>query len=225
MDRAVVRGELERARATFHDLLDGATDVDLHEPSAGTRWTNGQLLFHMLFGYLIVRALLVLVRGFARLPAGISRRFAGLLDSLTGPFDVVNYYGSRVGARLVGRRRMGAMVDRVIASLHRQLSAESDAALARGMHFPRRWDPFFMDFMTLADVYRYPTQHFDFHRHQLTLPTHLTATSSTGARRECGDPSFWSVGARRWWQRPQPRRGALCCACRAYRLETAARER
>jgi len=37
------------------------------------------------------------------------------------------------------------------------------------MHFPTRWDPFFTDVMTLRDVYRYPTQHFDFHRAQLTL--------------------------------------------------------
>ena len=28
---------------------------------------------------------------------------------------------------------------------------------------------FSQDYMTLADVYRYPGQHFDFHAHQLTL--------------------------------------------------------
>jgi hypothetical protein len=37
------------------------------------------------------------------------------------------------------------------------------------MHYPTRWDPFFGDFMTLADLYRFPTQHFDFHARQLTL--------------------------------------------------------
>ena len=31
------------------------------------------------------------------------------------------------------------------------------------------WDPYFRDYMTLADVYHYATQHFDFHRRQLTL--------------------------------------------------------
>jgi hypothetical protein len=41
--------------------------------------------------------------------------------------------------------------------------------LERGMHYPTRWDPFFKDYMTLADVYLFPTQHFDFHRRQLTL--------------------------------------------------------
>ena len=35
------------------------------------------------------------------------------------------------------------------------------------------WDPFFADYMTLADIYHYPTQHFRFHQRQLTLsPPH-----------------------------------------------------
>ncbi len=42
------------------------------------------------------------------------------------------------------------------------------------MYDPVRWDPFFQDFMTLADIYRYPTQHFDFHRPQLTLNGELS---------------------------------------------------
>ena len=36
------------------------------------------------------------------------------------------------------------------------------------MSFPTRWDPFFTPTMTLAEVYHYPTQHFDFHRGQLS---------------------------------------------------------
>jgi hypothetical protein len=37
------------------------------------------------------------------------------------------------------------------------------------MHFPVAWDPFFKDTMTLADVYHFGTQHFDYHRSQLSL--------------------------------------------------------
>ena len=37
------------------------------------------------------------------------------------------------------------------------------------MHYPVRWDPFFKEFMTIADIYHFPTQHFGFHRRQLTL--------------------------------------------------------
>ena len=169
MGRQAVHGELETARAAFHRLVEGATEADLRRPSVGTRWTNEQLLFHMLFGYLIARALLVLARLFARLPAGASRGFARLLDAVTRPFDVVNYYGSCAGARFCGRRRMVATFDRVIASLHRQLAAETEAGLRRGMYYPVRWDPFFKDFMTLAGIYHYPAQHFSFHQQQLTL--------------------------------------------------------
>lgn len=67
--------------------------------------------------------------------------------------------------------RMTAKLDRLIAALHRSLDAVTAEDLARGMHYPVRWDPFFTGYMTLADLYRYPTLHYDFHRRQLTLTT------------------------------------------------------
>ncbi|MER6419753.1 DinB family protein [Streptomyces sp. NPDC001137] len=169
VDRQAIHEELERTRATFHRLLDDATGADLRGPTDGTRWTNEQMLFHMLFGYILIRPLLVLLRIFGRLPLGVSRGFARLLNTGTRPFDVVNYLGPVGGARVFGRRRMGWAFDRVIASLHRRLDAEREPDLALGMHYPTRWDPFFHDVMTIADLYRYPTRHFDFHRRQLTL--------------------------------------------------------
>jgi hypothetical protein len=63
---------------------------------------------------------------------------------------------------------MGAKMDRVIASLQRKLARESDDSLRRGMHFPTRGDPFFKDYMTVEDVYRYPGKHSDFHKRQQT---------------------------------------------------------
>ncbi|WP_327361083.1 MULTISPECIES: DinB family protein [unclassified Streptomyces] len=178
MDRQAVYEDYERARRTFHQLLDSASEADLARPTLGTKWTNGELLWHMLFGYMVVRALLVLVRVFGRLPQGASRAFARLLNGGTVPFDWVNYAGPRGAVKVYGPRRMGAAFDRVLDSLQRRLAAESDADLACGMHYPVRWDPFFKDFMTLADIYRYPTQHFDFHHRQLTL------NSGDGLRRE-----------------------------------------
>ncbi len=169
MDREAVHRELDSARESFHRLLAGATEADLRRPSDGTRWTNEQLLFHMLLGYLILRALTMLVRLFGRLPDGVSRAYAGLLNRATRPFDAVNYLGSRLGGTALSTRRMEIMFDRVIAKLHRRLDAETDADLARGMHYPTRWDPFFSDYMTLGDVYRFPTRHFEFHRRQLSF--------------------------------------------------------
>lgn len=169
LDRAAVHAELEHTRTVFHRLLDSATATDLRRPTWGTRWNNGQLLFHMLFGYMVTGKLLTLARLFARLPRGAGRAHARLLNAGTVPFDVVNHAGACMAATVYNHRRMGAKCDRVIAGLHRRLDAERDRDLALGMHYPTRWDPFFTDFMTRADLYRYPTRHFDFHARQLTL--------------------------------------------------------
>ena len=169
IDRAEIAADLERARVEFHRLLAEAERHDAWtKPTCGTRWTNEQLLFHMVFGYMVVQRLLVLVKVFSRLPDGVSRVFARSLNAATTPFDIINYYGSCAAALVYNRHRMGAKMDRVIASLQRKLARESDDSLRRGMHFPTRWDPFFKDYMTLEDVYRYPGKHSDFHKRQQT---------------------------------------------------------
>lgn len=170
VDKQVVHEEMNRARAQFHRILDDAGVVELHQPSQGTRRNNQQLLFHMLLGFLVVRVLLVLVRLFDRLPASLSRGFARLLNAVTVPFDAVKYAGARVAGTVLKTSQMAALFDWVVAALDRRLDRETDANLGRGMHYPTRWDPFFQDYMTLADVYRFPTQHFDFHDRQFTLP-------------------------------------------------------
>jgi DinB superfamily len=160
---------MERSRATVHRLLAQASATDLHRASNGTRWTNQQLLYHMVFGYMIVRALLGLVRTFDRLPDGFGQAFARTLNAGTRPFHAVNYLGSCGGALIFHGPRLARQADRTIAALHRRLDRESDEALTRRMHFPTGWDPFFADTMSLLDVYHYGTQHFDFHQRQLTL--------------------------------------------------------
>ena len=37
------------------------------------------------------------------------------------------------------------------------------------MYYPTSWVPFFAEYMTLAQIYRYLTQHFRYHQRQLTL--------------------------------------------------------
>jgi len=170
VDRRAIIQEMDDAKATLRRLLSMADPDTLSRRSNGTRWTNEQLLFHMVFGYMIVRALLILVRIFGRLPAPISRGFAAMLNFVTVPFHVVNYWGSRFAAVTFNHRRMGAQFDRVVASLQRHLRRESPENLALTMSFPTRWDPFFKPTMTLAEVYHYPTQHFDFHHRQLSGP-------------------------------------------------------
>lgn len=169
VSRESVHDELERARQDFHKMVGEASAEALRRRTNGTRWTNRQLLFHMLLGYLVVRALLPLVRTLGRLPDRASAAFAVVLNSAARPFHVVNYLGGCAGALVLRDRRLTAQVDRTIGALHRQLDNETTTSLALRMHFPSRWDPYFTHTMSVLDVYHYGTQHFVHHRRQLTL--------------------------------------------------------
>jgi hypothetical protein len=169
LTRQAIHDELERVRADFHALVEKATPADLHRPTSGTRWTNGQLLFHMFFGYLVVLRLLPLVRLMGRLPDPVSRTFARVLEAGTGPFHVINYLSDRGAARFVHGPRLLRWFDRTLDALQARLETESAETLARGMHMPVHWDPYFRDWMSLAEIYHYGTQHYDHHRQQLTI--------------------------------------------------------
>lgn len=167
MDSTEVISEMQRAQADFHQLISEASADDLRCRSNGTRWTNRQLLFHMVFGYVIVRTLLPLVHVLGRL--GYSRRFAAALNACRRPFHLINYLGSCGGGQILTPQAMVALLDRTVRALHRNLSTETDESLARTMHFPTAWDPYFKPTMSVLGVYHFATQHFDHHRRQLTL--------------------------------------------------------
>ncbi|MDQ2796697.1 MAG: DinB family protein [Actinomycetota bacterium] len=169
MERKEIHDELDRVCADFAALIDLSPVADMRQPSDGTKWTNEELLFHMLFGYLLVRNLMPIVRGFSRLPDDASRRFAATLNAAAKPFHTINYLGSLGGARVLGYPGMQRLMRHVIRDLNRSLDRRTDDELDRGMHFPVGWDPYFQEFLTLRQVYHYATQHYQHHRRQLTL--------------------------------------------------------
>lgn len=169
MDRAAIAADLIACRDDLHHLLATATPERLGARSNGTAWTNEQLLFHMVFGFLIVRTLIPLVRAVSALPPSAGRGFARVLDSGRVPFHWINYAGSCVGALVFNHARMGRLCDHTIDHLVASLEAEPNQRLGRGMPFPTSWDPYFQTYMRLADVYAYPVLHFVHHRAQLTL--------------------------------------------------------
>lgn len=168
MNRTDIHEELRRVQADFHQLVSQATPQDLRRRSHGTRWSNRQLLFHMLFGYLVVRTLMPLVHTLGRL--GWSRRFAAVLNAGYRPFHFINYLGSSIGGQLLSPRRMTTMMDATVTAIGQRLAAETPAGLALTMHFPSRWDPYFQPTMSVLEVYHYGTQHYDHHRRQLSIP-------------------------------------------------------
>ena len=167
MDRAAIEAELYRVEADFVELVGRAGRSDLRRRSSGTRWTNRQLLYHMVFGYLIVRTLMPLVHVLGR--RGRSRRFAALLNAARRPFHVVNYVGSWAGGQLLPPAATVTLMRRTLRALRWRLGRETDQTLALTMHFPTAWDPFFRPRMSVQDVYHYGTEHYDHHRRQLTL--------------------------------------------------------
>lgn len=166
---AELHAELDRVRADFHEMVATASPEALRRTSDGTKWTNRQLLFHMLFGYLITRNLRWIVKLVSRGPVRVQRGFSRLLDASTPLFHRVNYWGSCAGASVITPGRADAWLGRVVRSMHRHLDHETESALERTMYFPTRWDPYFRDQMSLRDVYHYAAQHYEHHRNQLTL--------------------------------------------------------
>ena len=126
MQQGDIAAEMERARVDFRHLLDDATSAELRAGTDGTKWTNEQLLFHMLFGYLLVHNRLILVKAFTRLPRHVSKAFAATLNAATRPFHVVNYLGSLGGARVIGHARMERLLDFVIGRLQRSVIGASE---------------------------------------------------------------------------------------------------
>lgn len=78
----------------------------------------------MVFGYMVVRALLPLVHLISRLPAPVGKGFACLLNAGTRPFNVINYWDSRSAVLYFNKRRMARKLDTTLAAITRRLDRE-----------------------------------------------------------------------------------------------------
>jgi hypothetical protein len=123
----------------------------------------------VLLGYLLIPFLVPILRLFARLPARCSMLFARALDACTGLFNLVNGLGPRFAARVFKRERLLAQFERQHASIMKMVASTRDQDWELGMEYPSRWEPLFGHYMTLEDVFRYPTIHFAFHVDQLAI--------------------------------------------------------
>lgn len=165
--KSAIQTELESTRATFHILLDSLSENDLQKKSHNPGWTNGEILAHMIFGFIILNALLPMARLWGRLPKGASKIFARVLNALTVPFNWVNAVGARLQAQVFTYQRIGKLYDRIYFSLVKQIDSIKDEEWERGMHYPTRWDSNFSDFMTIEKLFHYPVIHFNFHLEQI----------------------------------------------------------
>ena len=168
--RARVRAELETARQEFHAMAGALSARAWVEPSHNPGWTNGQLLFHVMLGFILVPPLARLLVWFGRLPGVWSRTFAGVLDVATPVFNRVNALGPRAGARLLGKAGVVRRFDRVHARILARLDRIRPGDWSLTMPYPTRWDPRFRSDMRLENLFRYPIDHLRHHRAQLRAP-------------------------------------------------------
>jgi hypothetical protein len=166
--KAQILDELQTSRAAFHTLLDSLSAEDFHKQSLNPGWTNGEILAHMTFGFLIVNVLLPLARLWGRLPKRSSRWFAGLLNVFTGPFNWLNALGARGQGKFFTRERVGRIYDRSYFSLLKRIDSIKDDEWEHGMYYPTKWDSNFSEFMTLEKLFHYPVIHFNFHLAQIS---------------------------------------------------------
>jgi mycothiol maleylpyruvate isomerase-like protein len=168
----ITKGELvaklEQARIDFHDVRSALSDTDWRAPSKNPGWTNGEVMFHVTLGFIVVSRLTQMMCLWARLPAGFSLVFAAVLNLATPVFNLVNAAGARGGARIYSRKRIGRRFDSAHASLLAIVARVPDDEWSGGMYYPTRWDSLFRDYMTLAEVVAYPVKHFRFHTRQLS---------------------------------------------------------
>ena len=159
--------EMEATRTVFHALVASLSENDLRRKSRNPGWTNGEILAHITFGFIILNALLPMARLWGCLPRWTSKPFAWLLNAFTIPFNWVNAFGTRGQARVFTYQRIGAVYDWAHFSLMKQINSIKEDEWERGMHYPTRWDSNFSDFMTIEKLFHYPVIHFNFHLGQI----------------------------------------------------------
>jgi hypothetical protein len=159
--------ELETTRLKFHQLLDSLSGKDFEEQSLNPGWTNGEILAHMTFGFIVINVLLPMARLWGRLPKGSSKWFARLLNSFTGLFNWFNMLGAKGQGKLFTHKRIGKIYDKVYFSLLKKINSIKNDEWQRGMYYPTKWDSNFDEFMTLEKLFHYPVIHFNFHLKQI----------------------------------------------------------
>jgi hypothetical protein len=167
LKRKEILTQLNVARASFHALVDSLSEQDFQRQSLNPGWTNGEILAHMTFGFIIINVLLPMARLWGRLPKASSKPFAWLLNVSTRPFNWFNALGARGQGKVFTHQRIGKIFDGVYFSLLKKINSIKDEEWERGMYYPTKWDANFDEFMTLEKLFHYPVTHFNFHLTQI----------------------------------------------------------
>jgi hypothetical protein len=163
-----IRAELKITRDSFRSLVNSLSENDFQKQSHNRGWTNGEILAHMTFGFIVINMLLPMARLWGKLPKASSKWFAWLLNVFTGPFNWFNALGARGQGKVFTRQRIEKIYDHIYFSLLKNIDSIKDEEWEHGMYFPTQWDSNFEEFMTVEKLFHYAVKHFNFHLTQIS---------------------------------------------------------
>lgn len=167
--REKILNQLNEASASFHALLDSLSPQDFQKQSLNKGWTNGEIMAHIVFGFVIVVVLLPMAQVWGKLPKNLSKPFAWLLNSLTRPFNWINALGARGQGKVFTYNWIGKIYDYAYFLLIKKITSIKENEWEHGMYYPTKWDANFDEFMTLEKLFYYPIKHFEFHQKQISF--------------------------------------------------------
>ena len=135
IDRDDIAADLDRARVQFHRLLQAVQPDEWHKATLGTRWTNEQLLFHMVFGYMVVQRLLP--RSPRPRPGGRSRcRATGAATPLRSPSSIRSGTARSATPKAAPSSSASPVAEKVLAIFTTDTTSDTETVVAR---YADRW--------------------------------------------------------------------------------------
>lgn len=149
--REQIRIELESTQGAFHQLLDEISEDDLIKPSLNPAWNIAEMLYHMSLAPRNLPSDVRLIRHLKWVP-----KFPA------GPFNRLNVYFTRRGARNATKVFLAEAYDQAHARLLQALESVKDGEWAYGVDYPD-WDPLLEGQVTLERLFHYIKLHFESH--------------------------------------------------------------
>ncbi|MBK5108812.1 MAG: DinB family protein [Anaerolineales bacterium] len=150
-----LRVEIESTCQDFHQLLEDVPGELLDKPSHNPEWTIRETLYHMSLAP-------------RNLPSDVRmiRHLKWVPKLPAGPFNRLNRYLTRRGARNLDKAALAARYDEAHARTIDTLETIQDQEWALGVDYPD-WDPMLSGFVTLERLFHYIRLHFDAHAEEI----------------------------------------------------------
>lgn len=162
-----LRAEMEETRGDFHALLDEVPEADYGKPSLNPVWTIAEILYHMS----------VAPRNL-RLDVGLIKRFKWIPHPPAGPFNRLNVYMTRRGARNATKESLAEAYDEAHQKAIQALESVKDSEWDNGVDYPDI-DPMLSGYVTMETLFHYIKRHFDAHEKDIRLALGMEMESAS----------------------------------------------